>query len=100
MKLNTKSDFPRALRTLRKAKRLPQEAFDQVSSRTYVSALERGIQEPTIGKIEQLSGVMNAHPLALLTLAYCTNGSLIEIDQLLARVKDELCQLGDVSFNK
>ena len=47
-----------------------QEDFDLVSSRTYISNLERGIKSPTIGKIDSLAPVLDLHPLALLALSY------------------------------
>ncbi|MGE0013429.1 MAG: helix-turn-helix domain-containing protein, partial [Azoarcus sp.] len=36
-----------ALQTARKARGLSQEAFSDVSSRTYLSTLERGLKSPT-----------------------------------------------------
>ncbi|MCZ8074813.1 MAG: helix-turn-helix transcriptional regulator, partial [Paucibacter sp.] len=69
MKTTLPSKFPEALRRLRRARGLSQEDFDAVSGRTYMSALERGLKDPTMRKIEQLAAVMNVHPLALLVLA-------------------------------
>ncbi|WP_406807514.1 helix-turn-helix domain-containing protein [Burkholderia pseudomallei] len=40
-----------ALRMLRQAKGVSQEDFGIVSSRTYVSTVERGLKSPTLGKI-------------------------------------------------
>ena len=49
---------------------MSQEDFSLVSSRTYVSSLERGLKSPTIQKVEELASVLNVHPLTLLALAY------------------------------
>jgi len=49
---------------------LSQEAFSDVSSRTYMSSLERDLKSPTIHKLAELCEVMDVHPLTLLTLAY------------------------------
>lgn len=49
---------------------MSQEAFGVVSSRTYVSTLERGIKQPTLNKVDELAGVMGVHPLTLLALSY------------------------------
>ncbi|MEW8508781.1 MAG: helix-turn-helix transcriptional regulator [Candidatus Thiodiazotropha sp.] len=68
MKLN--AAFGKALRRLRKARGLPQEAFGLVSSRTYLSTLERGLKSPTLEKIDSLANVLGIHPLTLLTLTY------------------------------
>ena len=89
MKTTLNSNFPLALRRLRQALGLPQEAFDVVSSRVYVSSLERGIKDPTLGKVDQLASVMKVHPLTLLALAYC-DGSEASVTRLLARVTREL----------
>lgn len=89
MKTTLKSDFPSALRTLRKARGLSQEEFDTVSGRTYVSALERGKKDPTLGKVEQLAEVMKVHPLTLLTLTYAPD-TAAELEALFARVQAEI----------
>lgn len=78
-----------ALRTIRKARGLSQEAFSDVSSRTYLSSLERDLKSPTLHKLTELCEVMAVHPLTLLTLAYASNNSA-EIDRLLAQVRKEL----------
>lgn len=78
-----------ALRTIRKARGLSQEAFSDVSSRTYMSSLERSLKSPTLHKLTALCEVMNVHPLTLLTLAYA-GGNLRKIDALLAEVREEL----------
>jgi transcriptional regulator with XRE-family HTH domain len=90
MKTSKPPSFARALRAARKAKQLPQEAFDQASSRTYVSALERGLKSPTISKITELAGVCDVHPLTLLLLSFSRSGKRAEFDQLLATVSQEL----------
>lgn len=62
--------FPNALKSLRVTKQLSQEDFSLVSSRTYVSALERGIYSPTLSKVDALAEVLDVHPLTLLALSY------------------------------
>ena len=64
------NNFSAALRLCRKACNVSQEAFGVVSSRTYVSSLERGIKQPTLNKVDELAGVMGVHPLTLLALSY------------------------------
>ncbi|RYE45073.1 MAG: XRE family transcriptional regulator [Hyphomicrobiales bacterium] len=83
------NSFAAALKRVRKARGLSQEAFSDVSSRTYLSSLERDLKSPTLNKINELCGVMQVHPLALLTLAY-GGGSPASIDKLLASVSEEL----------
>jgi len=79
----------KALKTVRKARGLSQEAFSKVSSRTYMSTLERDLKSPTISKLNELCDVMKVHPLTLLTLTYADD-SVYTTDQLLAQVRQEL----------
>ncbi|HDS1730495.1 helix-turn-helix domain-containing protein [Pseudomonas putida] len=78
-----------AIRIARKARGLSQEAFSNVSSRTYLSSLERDLKSPTVQKLTELCEVMEVHPLTLLTLAYAGTEQR-EISQLLGRVQHEL----------
>ena len=84
-----KHTLSEALKTIRKARGLSQEAFSDVSSRTYMSTLERDLKSPTIQKLADLCEVMEVHPLTLLTLAYAGD-STREADELLAQVRQEL----------
>jgi transcriptional regulator with XRE-family HTH domain len=62
---------------------LSQEAFSDVSSRTYMSTLERDLKSPTLHKLTELCEVMEVHPLTL-TLAYAGDDTH-KADELLAR---------------
>ena len=84
-----KSSIAAALKRVRKARGLSQEAFSDVSSRTYLSSLERDLKSPTLNKLAELCEVMEIHPLTLLTLAYAGEGQR-KVDQLLVRVRQEL----------
>lgn len=81
-------DLAHAIRTIRTARGLSQEAFSDVSSRTYMSTLERGLKNPTWAKLVELCEVMQVHPLTLCTLAYAQDSR--EVDALQARVRMEL----------
>ena len=82
--------FPEALKTLRKARGLTQEDFSVVSSRTYISALERGLKSPTLEKINAISEVLGVHPLSLLVLGYQVAEGSDSSEELVARVLEEL----------
>ncbi|HAS1000870.1 MULTISPECIES: helix-turn-helix domain-containing protein [Pseudomonadota] len=84
-----KPSLPDALRRIRKARGLSQEAFSDVSSRTYLSSLERDLKSPTLNKLAELCGVMEVHPLTLMTLAYAGDSER-KINQLLEQVRQEL----------
>lgn len=85
------NSLAKAIKTVRVARGLSQEAFSDVSSRTYMSSLERGLKSPTLNKLTELCGVMQVHPLTLLTLAYSKGGE--GVDQLLAQVREEMKQV-------
>ena len=93
--IGSANNFGPALRAARKWRGLAQEEFDVVSGRTYVSAIERGLKDPTLSKIDQLAQVLTLHPLTLLSLAYASplNDGAVPIEQLLTRVKTELVSL-------
>lgn len=78
----------------RKARKLSQEQFGLVSSRTYVSTLERGEYSPTLNKVDQLAEVLDIHPLTLITLAYVQDCREKTIQALQARIAMELAELG------
>lgn len=62
--------FGLALQRARKSRNLTQEDFSVVSSRTYLSSLERGVKAPTITKIQEISSLIGIHPVSLLASAY------------------------------
>ncbi|GLS13132.1 helix-turn-helix domain-containing protein [Hydrogenophaga electricum] len=84
-----KHTLSEALKTIRHARGLSQEAFSNVSSRTYMSSLERDLKSPTLNKLAELCEVMEVHPLTLLTLAYAGRKPK-QTEQLLAQVRQEL----------
>jgi transcriptional regulator with XRE-family HTH domain len=85
----TKNSLSEAIKSVRKARGLSQEAFSDVSSRTYLSSLERGLKSPTWQKLTQLCEVMDIHPLTLLTLAYGGKTPTVT-EKLFARIQREL----------
>ncbi len=88
--MSIEKSFGQALRAARKAKNLSQEDFSEVSSRTYLSSLERGLKSPTIEKIHALSERMNIHPLSLMTLTYLYEAGESDITRILSQVKKEV----------
>lgn len=82
-----------ALQQLREIANVTQEDFGVVSSRTYVSTVERGLKSPTLGKIEQLASVLRVHPLALLTVAYLDHLTPKEIERTTVALRTQLLDL-------
>ena len=89
--MTSKNSFPAALKMVRKARGLSQEAFSDVSSRTYMSSLERGLKSPTLSKVAELCEVMDVHPLTLLTLAY--GGDSKGVQDVIEHVRRELAAI-------
>lgn len=89
-KFEFQNKFSKALREARVARGLSQEAFSLISSRTYVSSLERGLKSPTLLKVDALAEVLEVHPLTLLTLAYVGTKHPKGADELVDVVLKEL----------
>lgn len=69
---------------------LSQEAFSTVSSRTYISTLERGLKNPTLDKVNEIASALSVHPLTLLTTYYLALDNTLSIDDLMTRIRSEL----------
>lgn len=89
-KTRARSRFAKALRLARVASGLTQEDFGLVSSRTYVSTLERGQNSPTLEKIELLAEAMGIHPATLVILTYVADLSRAERLALMERILGEI----------
>ncbi len=88
--MNIRLAFAKSLREIRKGKKLTQEDFATISSRTYISSLERGEKVPTIEKVDSLAKGMKVHPLTLLTLTYIKAGNYKDVEELFRKVRSEL----------
>jgi transcriptional regulator with XRE-family HTH domain len=94
-KNHIQNNFSKALKRARIAQGLSQESFGLVSSRTYVSSLERGLKVPTLNKVDELAQVICIHPLTLLALAYTVDCPRAELGLLMQKVTDELYKVLD-----
>ena len=88
--MDLKQAFGVALRQLRNKRDLSQEDFSDISSRTYMSSLERGLKSPTIDKIQQISDVLEIHPVSIMVATYLAANPGTTIDALFERVKSDL----------
>lgn len=68
--MELKSAFGTVLRWLRVKQGRTQEEFSTISSRTYISTLERGLYAPTIEKLDDIAVVLGAHPITLMIGSY------------------------------
>lgn len=88
-----RNEFAKALKSVRLVRRLSQEDFGFVSSRTYVSSLERGNYSPTLNKVDDLAEVLGVHPLVLLTLCYTKTASFDEVQKLLSGLESQFKEI-------
>lgn len=85
-----RNDFAAGLKRTRNAQGLSQEDFGLISSRTYVSSLERGLKSPTLNKVDDLANALGVHPLTLLVMSYMGKPSQSAASELLANVLVEV----------
>lgn len=94
--MTIKNSFANALKTARLAKKFTQEDFSEVSSRTYISTLERGLYSPTLEKVDAIAKVINIHPLTLLMMTYLEDNQNIQsTDDLFKTVISELKEISN-----
>lgn len=82
-----------SLRRIRTQKKLTQEDFSQISSRTYLSTLERGIYSPTVEKLDAIASVLRVHPVTVLAATYLNVDDGTKPEDLLRRVQEELMEI-------
>lgn len=68
--MGIKVELGMALKKVRISKNLTQEDFGEVSSRTYISSVERGLKSITLEKLDEISRFMGVHPLTILKMSY------------------------------
>lgn len=88
--MELKKAFGATLKHARAVQDKTQEDFAVVSSRTYLSALERGIYSPTMEKLDALASVLGLHPVTLLASSYLKAEPELGVDALLERLRNEL----------
>lgn len=87
--MDLKQAFGATLRALRQKKNRTQEDFYIVSSRTYISTLERGIKSPTMEKLDDIAGVLDVHPAALAVRTYMERDNE-SLEVVLEKIREDL----------
>lgn len=88
--MELKEAFAIALRKTRLRRDLTQEDFGIISSRTYLSTLERGLKNVTLEKASELAHRMNIHPLTLLVESFLLLDPDTDFDSLIERIRSEI----------
>lgn len=91
--MNINKAFGQALQQARKLRKMSQEDFSAVSSRTYISTLERGLKSPTLEKVEKICNELNLHPLSLFITMYSSFDTSQSQAELLESIIKELRQI-------
>ena len=98
--MTLKNAIAAVLKAIRKARGLSQNNLAEVSSRTYVSKLERGQSSPTLEMMSTLSSPLGLSPLALVTLTLATE-TRESIRSLIKTAESELIALKEAGvFNE
>ncbi|MFJ4247572.1 helix-turn-helix domain-containing protein [Pseudomonas sp. NPDC089741] len=95
--MELKQAFGRALKALRLERHLTQEDFSDVSSRTYLSTLERGIKCPTLDKIVELASVLGVHPLTLIAESFLVLEPGQSMESLISQIRREADDINGVN---
>jgi transcriptional regulator with XRE-family HTH domain len=90
--MSLKKAFASVLKAMRATRTLSQKNLAEVSSRTYISKLERGQCSPTLEMITSLSSPLRVSPLTLIALTIGAESGQ-SIKTLVSRLESELTEL-------
>lgn len=93
--MSVKTAIATVLKAMRRARGLSQNNLAEVSSRTYVSKLERAQSSPTLEMMTTLSAPLNVSPLTLVAITIGVE-SRQPISSLIKLVEDEIADLAQV----
>lgn len=96
--MNLRGPLAAVIKAIRKYRGKTQEDFSLVSSRTYLSTLERGLKSPTIDKLVDIAELLNVHPASLFILACCTNIQTENCAEQIDRIANEAKLLASICF--
>ena len=91
--MQIKHAFGKAFRLIRKYKKLTLLGFANVSGRTYIGAIEKGVKSPTLEKIDELGKFLDIHPITMLYLTYINDIESKSFETLSKRVKSEFTEI-------
>lgn len=90
--MSIKTAVATVLKAIRKARGLSQRDLAEVSSRTYVSKLERGQSSPTLEMMATLSAPLGVSPLTLVAVTIGTESGQ-PLKSLISRMEKEIAEL-------
>lgn len=93
--MDIKAAFGKAFKQVRLYRNRTQEDFSDVSSRTYISIIERGEKAVTIEKLEELATSLKVHPVTMLILAYAQFNENKSWEEILDVVQSDMVSILD-----
>lgn len=98
--MKIRSGLADAIKAIRHLRHLSQEDFSNVSSRTYLSTLERKLKSPTIDKLAEIASVLGVSPAVLLLVGQSLEEGTgtTAIETTCAESKVILASLGDAGL--
>lgn len=91
--MDIKQAFGKTFAGARKKAKLVQDDFEYVSSRSYISYIERGKVSLTLEKLNELAGVVGVHPVSLLFHTYLIYDRETSALDLISKIMDDLKEL-------
>lgn len=88
--MDIKQAFGITFAKARKRAKLVQDDFEQVSSRSYISYIERGKVSISLEKLHELSEFVGVHPVSLLFQAYLEHDENNSALDLMSKIMDDL----------
>lgn len=97
--MSLKTAFASVLKAMRGARGLTQKDLAQVSSRTYISKLERAQSSPTLEMLHTLCPRLSLSPLTLVAMTIATDSGQ-PIRSLIKQIEDEVTELARMGVLK
>ncbi len=88
--VDIKEAFGETFARARKRAKLVQDDFEQVSSRSYISYIERGKVSITLEKLDELSRFVGVHPVSLLFQSYLAQDKSSSALDLMSKIMEDL----------
>ncbi|MCY1282667.1 hypothetical protein D9M71_790710 [compost metagenome] len=92
MRSELKRALGAAIKSYRLERNISQESLGP--SQPYISNLEAGRWSASLDKIEQMAEVLGVHPVSVILAGYLSCESAAESDEVLARIRSELSEIG------
>lgn len=94
--MDLKQVFGNIFTRSRKRAGLVQEDFEPITSRSYISALERGKYSISMDKLNDLSKLIGMHPVSMMFQTYLVYDEKISALELISIIMEDLKKVEDL----